>query len=398
MVSLAAAPLGQQAHRVGSSGFRRLTAAVCCAGVASLAGMYCTQALLPALSAYYQISPTVSALTVSLTTGMVALCIIPASMLSERYGRIRVMLTSAVASSVIGLLLPFSPTLSLLIVGRALQGMALAGVPAVAMAYLAEEVHASSLGSAMGRYVAGTTLGGLIGRIIPSLVVDVSNWRVAVLVPRSQYFTAKTSSVRATFENLAGHLRNPVLFKLFCLGFMLMGGFVSVYNYLGYRLTAQPFGLASSMVGLLFVLYLAGTWSSTFAGRLADRKGRGFVLSGALPITVLGLLATGPHAVAVIVVGVGVFTAGFFAAHTVASGWVGAVAWQDRGPAAALYMLGFYLGGSMGGAIGGLVYSLGGWAATVTFVGALLLTGLLLAGLLVRETSASRINPQGVAS
>ena len=99
MVSLAAAPLSSQAHRVGSTGFRRLTAAVCCAGVASLAGMYCTQALLPALSAYYRISPTVSALTVSLTTGMVALCIIPASMLSERYGRTRVMLISAVTSS-----------------------------------------------------------------------------------------------------------------------------------------------------------------------------------------------------------------------------------------------------------------------------------------------------------
>jgi MFS transporter, YNFM family, putative membrane transport protein len=60
-------------------------------------------------------------------------------------------------------------------------------------------------------------------------------------------------------------------------------------------------------------------------------------------------------------------------------------------------MLGFYLGGSMGGAIGGLVYSVGGWAATVTFVGALLLTGLLLAGLLVRETSSARMSPQGIA-
>jgi predicted MFS family arabinose efflux permease len=399
MVSLATVP---GAHRVGSSGYRRLTAAVCCAGVASLAGMYCTQALLPALSAYYRISPTISALTVSLTTGMVALCIIPASMLSERYGRTRVMLISAVASSVIGLLLPFSPTLGVLIAGRAVQGMALAGVPAVAMAYLAEEVHASSLGSAMGRYVAGTTVGGLIGRIIPSLVIDVSNWRVAllasslttlaatvafaVLVPRSRYFTPNAASPRATLQKLGGHLRNPLLLKLFSLSFVLMGGFVSVYNYLGYRLTAQPFGLASSVVGLLFVLYLAGTWSSAFAGRLVDRRGRAFALGIALPTAVIGLLATGPHAVGMIVVGVGVFTAGFFAAHTVASGWVGAVAWQDRGPAAALYMLGFYLGGSVGGAVGGLVYSVGGWAATVTFVGALLLSGLLLAGLLVRDT------------
>ena len=405
MVSLAATPA---AHRVGSSGFRRVTAAACFAGIASLAGMYCTQALLPALSAYYRISPAVSALTISLTTGMVALCIVPASVLSERYGRTPVMLTSAVGSSIIGMLLPFSPTLSVLIVGRALQGVVLAGVPAVAMAYLAEEVHASSLGAAMGRYVAGTTVGGLIGRLIPSMVVDISNWRVAllasslttlaatvafaVLVPRSRSFTANAASLRVTLDNLATHLRNPMLFKLFTLSFVLMGGFVSVYNYLGYRLTAQPFGLASSTVGLLFVLYLAGTWSSTFAGRLVDRRGRAFVLAVALPIAVIGLLATGPHAVAVIVVGLGVFTAGFFAAHTVASGWVGAVAHHDRGPAAALYMFGFYLGGSVGGAVGGVVYSVGGWPATVTFVAGLLLTALLLAGLLVRDNNSARVS------
>src|SRR5262249_31994107 len=202
----------------------------------------------------------------------------------------------------------------------------------------------------------------------------------ALLVRPSRSFTAKAASMRATLQNLGTHLRNPMLFKLFSLSFVLMGGFVSVYNYLGYRLTAQPFGLASSTVGLLFVLYLAGTWSSTFAGRLVDRKGRAFVLSSALPIAVIGLLATEPHAVGVMVAGLGVFSAGFFAARTVASGWVGAVAHRDRGPAAALYMFGFYLGGSVGGALGGLVYSVGGWAATVTFVGALLLTGLLLAG------------------
>src|SRR5262249_54607305 len=169
------------------------------------------------------------------TTVMQARCIVQASVLSERYGRITVMLASEVASSVIGLLLPFSPTLGVLLVGRAVHGIALAGIPAVAMAYLAEEVHASSLGAAMGRYIAGTTVGGLVGRIIPSLVVDVSTWRVALpvlsvttlaatvafalLVPRSQFFTPKATSVRATVQNLGSHLRNPVLLKLFGLGF-----------------------------------------------------------------------------------------------------------------------------------------------------------------------------------
>jgi MFS transporter, YNFM family, putative membrane transport protein len=392
------------AHRAGTSGYRRVTAALYGAGLASFAAMYCTQALLPALSTSYRITPATAALTVSLTTGMLALSIIPASVLSERYGRITVMLASGVAASVIGLLLPFSPTLGILLVGRAVHGVALAGIPAVAMAFLAEEVHASSLGSAMGRYIAGTTVGGLFGRIVPSLVVDVSNWRVALLVcslttligtavfamlvPRSQFFTPKAASVRATVRSVATHVRNPVLLKLFVLGFVLMGGFVTVYNYLGYRLTAQPFGLASSVVGLLFVLYLVGTWTSIVAGRLADRRGRWLVLGGALPITVAGLLLTVPHALVAIVVGVGVFTGGFFAAHTVASGWVGAVAQRDRAEASALYLFSYYLGGSVAGALGGLVYSVGGWPATVWFVGALLLAGSLLVALLVRGTGA----------
>jgi MFS transporter, YNFM family, putative membrane transport protein len=394
------------AHKAGSIGYRRVTAALYGAGLASFAAMYCTQALLPAMSAYYRITPAAAALTVSLTTGMLALSIVPASVLSERYGRITVMLTSGVVSSVIGLLLPFSPTLGVLLVGRALHGVALAGIPAVAMAFLVEEVHASSLGSAMGRYIAGTTIGGLVGRIVPSLVVDVSNWRVAllvcslatlvgtavfaVLVPRSQFFTPKAASVRGTMGNLVAHLRNPVLLKLFALGFALMGGFVTVYNYLGYRLTAPPFALASSVVGLVFVLYLAGTWTSTVAGRLADRRGRALVLGGALPITVAGLLMTVPHALVVIVVGTGVFTGGFFAAHTVASGWVGAVAHRDRAEASALYLFSYYLGGSVAGGFGGLVYSVGGWPATVGFVGALLVVGLLLVTLLVRETAGLR--------
>jgi predicted MFS family arabinose efflux permease len=139
----------------------------------------------------------------------------------------------------------------------------------------------------------------------------------------------------------------------------------------------------------LFLLYLAGTVSSTVAGRLVDRRGRTLVLGGALPVAVSGLLLTVPHALLVIVVGVGVFTAGFFAAHTVASGWVGAVARQDRAAAAGLYLFGYYLGGSVGGAFGGLVYSLGGWPATVVFVGALLLAALLLVALLAREPTSA---------
>lgn len=367
-------------HQRGTPGFNRIGAAVFAAGLAAFVSMYCTQALLPALSDSFGVSPASSALAVSLTTGMLALSIIPASALSERFGRTRVMTVSATSSAAIGLLLPLSPTFEVLLVGRALQGVLLAGVPAVAMAYVAEEVHSNSLGLAMGRYVAGTTLGGLIGRLVPSTVLDQSSWRwglesAAVLalvcsavfvrrVPRSQHFTPQPLGVRVLAANVRRHLSSPALTALFGIGFLLMGGFVSVYNFLGYRLMAKPFGLSEGVVGLVFLMYLAGTFSSSRAGAIADRVGRQRTMLVSIVLAVCGLMLTIPDSLPLIVVGVLLFTGGFFGAHSVASSWVGSLATEHRAEAPALYLFAYYLGSSVVGAATGIAFASHGWAGT----------------------------------
>ncbi|MGU3432278.1 MFS transporter [Actinomycetes bacterium M1A6_2h] len=387
-------------HRRGSAGYRRITLALFAAGLATFVAMYCVQALLPALTDAFGVSPAVSALAVSVTTGVLALAIIPASVLSERYGRTRVMVSSALASSVIGILLPLSPTIEVLLVGRALQGATLAGIPAVAMAYLAEEVHGSDLGAAMGRYVAGTTIGGLLGRVVPSGVLDLGSWRwalesaaVVALVcsivlmrglPRSRFFREQRIDVRTVSSNLRGHLADPTLRTLFALGFILMGGFVSVYNFLGFRLTAAPFNLPESVVGLVFVMYLAGTWSSTAAGRLADKLGRAAVLTASVAVTGVGLALTVPDSLPLVLIGVFLFTGGFFAAHSVASGWVGRVATSHRAEASSLYLCAYYLGSSIAGALAGVAWGIAEWAGTATFVAALLAVAMMLASTMFR--------------
>ena len=385
-------------HRSGTPGFNRISLALFAAGLTAFISMYCTQALLPALSASFSVPPASAALAVSVTTGVLALAIIPASALSERFGRTRVMVVSAVASAVIGLLLPLSPTFSVLLAGRALQGVVLAGVPAVAMAYIAEEVHSGSLGLAMGRYVAGTTLGGLLGRLVPSGVLDVTSWRwgleaAAILalvcavvfvrgLPRSRHFTPQPVGVRVLVANVRGHLASPALCALFGLGFLLMGGFVSVYNFLGYRLTSAPFNLSEGVVGLVFLMYLAGTFTSTAAGRLADRVGQLGTIAAAVALTAGGLLLTVPDSVPLILVGILLFTAGFFAAHSVASGWVGAIATEHRAEASALYLFAYYLGSSVVGSLTGIAFSAFGWPG-ITFVvlGLLAVAAILIVGL-----------------
>ncbi|NKS54754.1 MFS transporter [Rhodococcus hoagii] len=385
----------------GTREYRAVTVALFAAGLNTFVSMYSAQALLPALTDEFAVPPAVAALAVSVTTGMVALAIIPASALSERFGRTRVMVASAAVSSVLGVLLPFSPTIEVLLIGRALQGVALAGIPAVAMAYLAEEIHTRDLGAAMGRYVAGTTIGGLVGRLVPSTVLDVASWRWAMeaasllalvlavvmtrKLPPSRHFRPQRVSPRIVLSNLGGHLRNPALALLFVLGFLLMGGFVSVYNFLGFRLLDAPFSLPEALVGLVFLLYLSGTYTSAAAGAAADRFGRGTVLLGAVLAMATGLVVTLWAVLPLVLAGMLLFTCGFFAAHSVASGWVGLLATEHRAEASSMYLFAYYLGSSVAGAAAGIAYAHGAWPATVGFVGVLLAIAAVAASAMFRR-------------
>ncbi|MYR07619.1 MFS transporter [Gordonia sp. SID5947] len=381
-------------HKLGSPGYRRATTALFAAGMTTFMALYYVQALLPQLSDHFGVSPTTSALAVSLTTGFLAVAIIPASVLSERYGRVRVMVISALAASIIGVVLPWSPTIEVLLVGRALQGALCAGVPAVAMAYLAEEVDGASLGTAMGRYVAGTTIGGLTGRLVPGIAADLVSWQWALeaaclvslgfalvfwrTVPASRFFSPQGVSPKITARHLMAHLRDPRLLPLFVLAFVLMGGFVTVYNFLGYRLLRPPFDLSEAVVATVFLMYLAGTFSSTYAGRLSDRLGRRGVLIASVGTMLGGLALTVPDTLPLVLVGMLLFTAGFFAAHSVASGWVSARATEHRAEASSLYLFHYYLGSSVVGALGGLAFSAFGWAGVAGYVGVLVAVGLAL--------------------
>ncbi|GLW61930.1 putative transporter [Actinomadura rubrobrunea] len=378
-----AAPAAER-HRLGSPGLRRVNLALFAAGLSTFMSLYCVQALLPEMSRDFGVSPTRASLLVSLATGAVAVAVIPVSSLSERFGRTRVMLVSSAVATAVGLLLPLCPTFGALAAVRTVQGVALAGVPAVAMAYLADEVDPGSLGGAMGRYIAGTSLGGLLGRVLPGTLTDAVGWRWAVassalavlastvlfwaLLPPSRFFRPSRIEHRA----LLRHLADPNLRRLYLIALVLMAGMVTVYNFLPYRLLAAPFHLPQAVVGMIAVMYLGGSVGSARAGGLADRAGRRPVLLGALALTAAGLALTLPPSVPLIGLGLLVFTVGFFAAHSVASGGVGAHAATAKSQASALYLSAYYLGSSVGGTAGGLAYEHAGWTGTGLYVLALL--------------------------
>lgn len=378
--------------RHGDPGMRRVRLGLFAAGLATFALLYTPQPLLPLLSRAFSASPTAASLAMSAGTGALALAVIPVSSLSEVCGRRAVMAVSVLAASVLGLVASFSVNLPMLVGVRVLEGFALAGVPATAMAYLAEEVDKSDLGRAMGLYIAGNAIGGLGGRIIAGILAEHGGWRVAtggvaalalvcaiafaVVLPQSAFFTPSALSPRSLGGTLACNLADTGLLRLYLIGFALMGAFVTVYNYLTFRLSAPPFGLSTSVIGSLFTVYLAGTYSSTMAGRLADRAGRYGVLAAGVVVAIAGVALTLPASLWWIVAGLVVLTAGFFGAHSVASGWVGGRARVAPAQASALYLCLYYIGSSVAGSAGGLFWSRGGWPAVAAFAAALLAVAL----------------------
>ncbi|MFI8690927.1 MFS transporter [Stutzerimonas kunmingensis] len=371
----------------GTPAYRRATFALFCAGFATFALLYCIQPLLPMLAAHFSVSAASSSLALSLTTLSLAVCLLISGALAESWGRKPVMAAALGLASLLGLASVLVDSWQLLLALRALLGLALSGLPALAMAYVGEEFEPESLPAAMGLYIGGTALGGMLGRLLSGLLSDLGGWQLALggiaslgllalvafvwLLPPSRHFTAQPLSLRILLTNFRLHLGNPVLRGLFLQGFLLMGGFVALFNYIGFRLAGEPFGLSSTLIGLLFVVYLGGIFSAGWAGRLVPRFGARQVLRGGVALMLIGVGLCTTSWLVSIVLGLGLFTLGFFAAHTVASGQVGSHAKGARAQASALYLCAYYLGSSVVGYGAGYVWDHAGWLPLMALLAAL---------------------------
>lgn len=383
----------------GSPAYRRISLALFLAGFATFSLLYCVQPVLPEFAAHFGLGAAGSSLALSVSTGCLAVAVFVAGALSEGRDTRRLMFVSMALAALCNMLAAAAPVWGALLAARALEGILLGGVPAVAMAYLSDEIHPRGLGFSMGLYIGGTAFGGMAGRIGMSALADQFGWRVALasmgllgllsaigfvlLLPRSRGARApaagRRSSLRHHLAAWRAHLQTPGLPALFLSAFALMGVFVSLFNYAGFRLALPPYGLSQTQIGLIFTVYLFGIVASPTAGALADRLGRAPVLVGGVLLMAAGVLLSLVAPLWGVVAGIAVLTFGFFVAHAVASGWVGQLARGSKGHASSLYLLAYYLGSSVLGSAGGWFWEQGRWPALAAFSLALLAGALGLA-------------------
>lgn len=363
-------------------------AALFAGSLVSFAILYCTQPLLPTFSREYELTPAMASLSISLPTGAMALSMLLVAGLSDAIGRKRTMFIALLGASLLTLAAACTANFTQLLFFRLLQGVFLAGFPSIAMAYVNEEFDPSISGLAMGIYVSGTSIGGLLGRLAVSTITDHYSWHIALAawglasvfascgfwlaLPRSRRFLPQSRPPRELANVLLRLLQDRTLQRLYLIGFAIMGSFVTMYNYIGYPLMAAPYNLSQTAIGTLFFLYLVGTFSSTFMGRQADRRGHFAALALSLAVMLCGSLATLAASLFIKLSGLAVFTFGFFGSHSVVSSWIGKCAGNAKAQAAALYLLFYYLGACLLGALGGTFLHRWDWPGLIALLAVVL--------------------------
>ncbi|MDM1781707.1 MFS transporter [Acinetobacter sp. 10FS3-1] len=376
----------------GSTTFKAVLFSLFLAGFAIFSSLYAIQPMMPILADYFQVSPAQSSFPLSFSTIALAIGLLFTGFISDHFGRKPVMVWSLFSVSLLLLLSAVLPIWPVFLSTRIMIGLAVSGVAAVAMTYIGEEIAEKDIGFAMGLYISGTAIGGMSGRLIAGVLVDFISWQSATLLigalnlliafvflgllPNSRHFKAYPIQLHRFKTAFQHSWRDPKLSILFLQGFILMGCFVSIFNYLSYRLLESPFHLSQAWIGLISITYLTGIYSSPRASAWSRKFGRLQVLLGMIIVMLLGLALMLWNSVMAVFMGLLIFTFAFFAAHSTASSWVSVLSLQYRAVGSSLYLFCYYLGSSFLGSSSGWVWEQFGWNGLSIFVGLFLLLGL----------------------
>jgi YNFM family putative membrane transporter len=304
------------------------------------------------------------------------------------------MVTSCLLLAVPTMLCAVASSFHMLLLFRAMQGFLMPGVTAVAVAFIGDYFSEADLGPKVGGWIAASVAGGLIGRVLSGFLAAGINWRApfvffglltvigAAVIARHLPRREGNPTVRLSdaYRGMFAHFRNRRLVGAFLIGGAVFFCFIGVFTYLPYYLTAPPFHLSTAVVSSVYLVYIAGVFTSVVSGRLSGRVGRRAVMGAGLAIACLGVLGTLVQLLPLILLSLVVLCIGMFTVQSTAPAFVNANAEGAKGGAGALYVTFYYVGASLGSVLPGYAWQAWGWRGVAASCVSALLVGLAADG------------------
>lgn len=370
-------------HTALHSSSQKRSLAVALVGFCAFLNLYTPQPLLPLLQGVFGASELEASLLVSAATMGVAISAPWGGAIADQLGRKRVITPALAALTVPTLLATTATDLSSLVFWRFLQGILMAVVFAVSIAYISEESTETGVGRMMALYITGNVVGGFAGRFLAGLIVMVAPWQwafgvmggltlmgaiaVSYWLPPSRTFKPR-SSLQQSIQGMRSHIQNLQLLAAYAVGFNILFSLAALFTYVNFYLAAPPFRLNSITLGSIFCVYLVGAVITPIAGQWIEFWGYRRSLLMAIGLAALGAGLTLTGQLTLILTGLALSASGIFICQSISTSYVGTTARIARSSATGLYVSASYLGGSMGAMVPGYFWGAGGWTSCVLLV------------------------------
>lgn len=379
----------------GSQAYIKIIVALFISGFTIFSILYSVQPLIPHFTNAFNVSETVASLALSAATITLAIAMLFFGALSEVLGRKPIMIFSVISVSLLALVQPFILDFNTFLIVRLIQGICLAGLPSIAMAYIGEEISSHNLPEAMGIYISGNALGGAFGRIFTGFISSIYGYQTGLisigiisviaailftfLLPASNHFEKQRFSVKALLVSYSKHLKNIRLLKPFMIGFLLLGCNIAAFNYIGFVLADEPYHLHDSVISFVYLLFLIGMISSILNAKLRAQLGTLNALKFSILLLIFGIWITLLPPLPFKMLGLAFSVYAFFSGHAIASAVVTSRAEDHKAQASSLYLLFYYMGSSVGGTLAGIFYGAIQWLGVVLMITEFMIIAFIIA-------------------
>jgi MFS transporter, YNFM family, putative membrane transport protein len=394
--------------------------ALASAAFASMASIRIADPMLPRLAQDFASTPAQAASVITafaLAYGAMQLVFGPAG---DRYGKLRVIATAALAAAAGSVLCAVAPTLPLLTAARFVTGACCAAIIPLSIAWIGDTVEVDRRQETLALFANGTLLGVIAGQALGGIAVDTVGWRVAFVAlaalfagfgwrllvtarrmapePRAADRAAGggTGMLRAYAAVLGSGWARFVLMVAFFEGALMFGALAFVPTWLhlrfGYALSAAGLLVAAVGVGGLLFAWSARHWIARLGQPGLPAVGGSAIAVGLAVLVAPHWLDPRPTLLASTVVAACLMAGfGFYMLHNTLQAQATQLAPHARGTAVGLFAVALFVGQSIGVAGAAALVQVVGYPFAIG--GAGLLTGAL--GLIVGAALKRRMRHGG---